>query len=148
MNSLNEIFIFINNNLYILYFILLIFSIASFIVVISKLNKKIKNITINNIREIPINVEIDIAILEIIINNYKTNTYDPALTSLRKFYGITADNKYISVEGYTDDVNKLRRDCTLDIINTHIAEPLRSNLNKYFTDESLLLYILNKFVEV
>lgn len=145
MNSLNEIIIYFTNN-FIIFTILIVLVVANLLIAY-KLNKKINKKENSNI-SIPINVEIDIAILEIIINNYKTNTYDPALASLRKFYGITADNKYISVEGYTDDVNKLRQDCTLDIINTHIAEPLRSNLNKYFTDESLLLYILNKFVEV
>lgn len=152
MTLLNDIYIYILQNITILdigIFFLILFINLIFILILNRKIKKIKTESINSLKEkIPINIEIDIAILEIIINNYKINKYDPALENIRKYYGITAENKYISIKEYIESVNELRHNCTLEIVNDYISKPLRYNLNKYFTDESLLLYIINKFVEV
>ena len=149
MNSLNNIVLYITTklNFFDFIFLLLLFANLFYVYIISK---KIKTLNLKKYNSIPVDIEHDIAILEVIIENYKNNKYNPALKEIKKTYGITPhnDQRYVSIKGYIEDVTSLRQASTLDIINTHIAEPLRHNLSNYFTDESLLLYILDKFAEV
>ena len=118
----------------------LIIILVFFILNIILLNKKITK----NIYKIDFKDEylIHTHILEQIIDNYKILILEEKITKLRKNYDIDPQSKTNSIVAYQKEYNKLLRQSSREVIN-HLSTNTRKKLLEYYTEDSLILHILN-----
>jgi len=92
-------------------------------------------------------VESEISVLiytiDTITNTYKELIFKNNYEELVAKYDIDEKSKTKSLERFNEDYNQLIKDSAKDILENYLATKLKVKSKKYFTTDSLLLYLIS-----
>ncbi|MFW6246934.1 MAG: hypothetical protein ACOC22_02030 [bacterium] len=78
------------------------------------------------------------------IQFYKIELLNPRIEKLKQNINLNNDSQTNAVEFYNKTYNDILNHCCKDFIENYITKKQKKTLNKYFTDEYLVLYTYSK----
>lgn len=85
--------------------------------------------------------------LEIVVTNYKTHVMNPKLEVLSTKYDTNTKSQTNALTTFLEETAKIEHTAVRDIIDSHLTDDLKDSLNSYFTEDSLILFIIAQLKE-